>query len=207
MKHLRKENKKSIKIFKLIILITIIIIVGYTLLGIYKESKIKLSETGEDVKNEINIERIVEIKEIGEKHEKVNIAESYQGFAVSAQLIIPQINLETYILKDFTSEGLNICPSKFWGVEPNEIGNFCIAGHNYQKANMFKNLKKLKIGDEFYLLDNKNGKYTYTIYDIYKVKEDDISPIDEETDGKRIVTLITCVNYTNYRLIVKAVEK
>lgn len=207
MKHLKKRNRNLIKIIKLIILLAIIIIIIYTLIGIYKENTIKLSEIEEGTKNVTNIERVVEIKEIEAEHEKVDIPESYLGFAVSAQLIIPQINLETYVLKDFSSEGLNICPSKFWGAEPNEIGNFCVAGHNYQKENMFKNLKKLKIGDEFYLLDNKNGKYTYTIYDIYKVKEEDISPIDEETNGKRIVTLITCVNYTNYRLIVKAVEK
>lgn len=202
MKLLRKRI--FIRLIKLIILVTIIGIIVYTLVGIYSENEIKLKETEEEIKKVTKIERIVEIEE---KHEKVDIPENYQGFKVSSKLIIPQINLETYILKDFCLEGLNICPSKFWGVEANEIGNFCVAGHNYQKENMFKNLKKLKIGDEIYLLDNKNGKYTYTIFDIYKVKEENVSPIDEEMSGKRIITLITCVNYTNYRLIVKAIEK
>ena len=51
------------------------------------------------------------------------------------------------------------------------------------------------------------GKYTYTIYDIYKVKPENTASLNQETNGKRIVTLITCVNYSNTRLIIKAVEK
>ena len=65
----------------------------------------------------------------------------------------------------------------------------------------------LKTGDEIYLLDNQNGKYVYTIYDIYKVKPNNTSPLKQNTNGKRIITLITCVNYSDNRLIVQAVEK
>ena len=101
---------------------------------------------------------------------------------------------------------MDICASKFWGPEPNKIGNFCIVGHNYNKENMFSNLINLNIGDEIYLIDNKNGKITYTIFDIYKVKPQNTSPLDQNTAGKRIITLITCVNYSNNRLIVQAVE-
>lgn len=86
-------------------------------------------------------------------------------------------------------------------------GNFCITGHNYKKDNMFYDLINLEIGDEFYLLDNKNGKYTYTIYDIYKVNPKNTECLNQNTDGKRIVTLITCVNYSNTRLIIQAKEK
>ncbi len=60
---------------------------------------------------------------------------------------------------------------------------------------------------EFYLLDNKNGKYTYTIYDIYKVNPKNTECLNQNTNGKRIVTLITCVNYSNTRLILQAAQK
>ena len=202
-RRLKKRNKIK-KIMRTIIAVMIFYILLYISYGFYKENKIRLVEG----KNESNIE----IEKNMEKYtniasEESNVPATYLGFEVTAQLIIPNINLETNILKNYTEEAMDVCASKFWGPEPNEIGNFCIVGHNYNKENMFNNLIDLKIGDEIYLIDNKNGKITYTIFDIYKVKPQNTSPLDQNTAGKRIITLITCVNYSNNRLIVQAIEK
>lgn len=202
---MRDEKNRKGKIKNLIKSIFILIIfstITYISVGIYKESKIKLKEKS---KNKIQVEETKETTE--EVREKVNIPNTYLDYEVTAKLVIPKIELETYILKDYTKERMDVCPTKFWGPEPNEIGNFCITGHNYKKDNMFYNLIDLEIGDEFYLLDNKNGKYTYTIYDIYKVKPQNTDSLEQDTGGKRIVTLITCVNYSDTRLIIQAVEK
>lgn len=199
-RRLRKKNrvKKTIRTI-------IIIIIIYTLLricyGFYKENSIKFVEGDYQSKIQENIKTDTKITT-----EKANIVKRYLGFEVTAKLIIPKINLETNILKEYTEEGMDICVSKFWGPEPNEVGNFCIVGHNYNKENMFSDLINLNIGDEIYLIDNKNGKITYTIFDIYKVKPQNTSPLDQNTNGKRIITLITCVNYSNSRLIVQALE-
>ena len=83
---------------------------------------------------------------------------------------------------------MKVCSSKFFGPEPNEIGNFCIAGHNYEQENMFNHLIDLEKGDELYLSDNKNGKITYSIYDIYRVKPQNTAPVRQETNGNKIVT-------------------
>lgn len=195
-------RNKIIKIIKWIFILVIFSTIIYISVGVYKESKIKLKEKS---KNGIQVEENKEATE--QVREKVNIPETYLDYEVTAKLVIPKIGLETYILKDYTKERMDICPTKFWGPEPNEIGNFCITGHNYKKDNMFYNLIDLEIGDEFYLLDNKNGKYTYTIYDIYKVKPQNTDSLEQDTGGKRIVTLITCVNYSDTRLIIQAVEK
>lgn len=198
-----KRKKSKIKNFiKLIIILIIVSILIYILLGVYKENKIKLKE--DKTKTEINTTLNQEEKE---KIEKVSIPDIYSGFEVSAKLIIPKIDLETYVFSEYSMERMDICPTKFWGPDANEIGNFCITGHNYKKDNMFYDLIDLEIDDEFYLLDNKNGKYTYTIYDIYKVKPENTDPLNQNTNGKREVTLITCVNYSNTRLIIKAVQK
>lgn len=202
---MRGEKNRKGKIKNLIKSIFILIIfstITYISVGVYKESKIKLKEKS---KNKIQVEETKETTE--EVREKVNIPNTYLDYEVTAKLVIPKIELETYILKDYTKERMDVCPTKFWGPEPNEIGNFCITGHNYKKDNMFYNLIDLEIGDEFYLLDNKNGKYTYTIYDIYKVKPQNTDSLEQDTGGKRIVTLITCVNYSDTRLIIQAVEK
>lgn len=198
-----KNRKGKIKdLIKSIFILIIFSTITYISVGIYKESKIKLKEKS---KNKIQVEEANETTE--EVREKVNIPNTYLDYEVTAKLVIPKIELETYILKDYTKERMDVCPTKFWGPEPNEIGNFCITGHNYKKDNMFYNLIDLEIGDEFYLLDNKNGKYTYTIYDIYKVKPQNTDSLEQDTGGKRIVTLITCVNYSDTRLIIQAVEK
>lgn len=190
---------------KYIIIIIIFCIAIYISYGVYKENKIRLVQE-KNLKNDIQIEKISQDTTTTIK-EKIDIEESYLGFDVTAKLIIPKINLETYILKDYQENGMKVCASKFWGPNPNEIGNFCIAGHNYEKENMFNHLIDLEIGDELYLLDNQNGKIKYKIYDIYKVKPENVKPLSQNTNGKRVVTLITCVNYSKNRLIVQAIEE
>ena len=54
---------------------------------------------------------------------------------------------------------------------------------------------------------DENGKVVYKIYDIYKVKPENVEPLSQDTSEKRVVTLITCVNYSKNRLIVQAVEE
>lgn len=200
-----KQKNKTRKRIRFIILILIITVIIYTIFEILKEEEIEYREevTTKEIKA-TPIEVIIE----EEPKELVEIEETYLDYPVTAKLIIPDINLESYVLRDFSKETMDKCIVKFYGPEPNEIGNFCIAGHNYKKDNMFSELKDLEIGEEFYLLDNKNGKYTYVISDIYKVDYKNLEPINQETNGERIVTLITCTNYSNdERLIIQGTEK
>ncbi len=203
-RELRRKKKKDkikskIRIAILGILFCIIIYVGF---GIYKENKIKLVEGNkpvvEKVAEEIPLVPVIPVEiEI--------LPKTYMDYEVIAKLEIPKINLETNVLKDYTTDGMKVCSSKFFGPEPNEVGNFCIAGHNYDQENMFNHLINLEKGDELYLTDNKNGKVIYSIYDIYRVKPQNTAPIGQETNGNKIVTLITCVNYSRSRLIVQAI--
>ena len=71
---------------------------------------------------------------------------------------------------------------------------------------MFYNLKKLKIGDKIFISDNKTGKVEYEVYNLYKVIPEDVTCLEQETNGKREVTLITCTNDSKKRIIVKAKE-
>lgn len=133
------------------------------------------------------------------------IINQYKGYNVIAKLNIPIINLETYVLDKYTEVALNVSVTKFWGANPNQVGNFCIIGHNFQNKNMFHNLKKLKVGNRLFISDN-NGKMEYEVYDIYKVKPKDVSCLNQDTNGKKEVTLITCTNDSQKRIIIKAKE-
>ena len=123
-----------------------------------------------------------------------------------AKLEIPNINLETYILKTYSTSALNISVTKFWGANPNTTGNFCVAGHNFKNKNMFHNLKNLNVGNHIFVIDNNIGKVEYEIFDIYKVVPEDVSCLAQNTNGKKEVTLITCTNDSLERIIVKARE-
>lgn len=198
------KNRKLRKYMRIIIKLILVFILIYVGIDFYKENNVKLINdiVEEDTLSSNKIEGEVGIKKVN-----VNIPENYLGYTVIARLEIPKINLDTNVLRDYSNEGLKVCVSKFWGAQPNEIGNCCIAGHNYKKENMFNNLINLKIGDEIYLTDNKNRKCAYTIYNKYKVDEKNTKCLSQDTNGKREITLITCVNYTDNRLIIKAVQK
>ena len=186
------------KFLKLLIILVIFIIIGKMSYGIYKE--MKLSDGPTNIVEENEKEENKETKKI----EIERITTAYKGYIVSAKLMIPKINLNTYVFEDYDEDAMWICPTKYFGPEPNEVGNYCIAAHNYDKENMFNHIIELEAGDIIYLSDNKNGQVEYKVYDVYKVKPTDNFPLEQDTNGKTEITLITCSDYSSKRIIVKA---
>ena len=135
-----------------------------------------------------------------------SILTTYKGYPVIAKLEIPKINLETYVISEYSNQALGVSVTKFYGGDPNEIGNFCIAGHNYITKNMFHDLKKLSIGDTFTLVDTNNHEGIYKIYLVETVEPNETQCLSQKTDGRIEVTLITCTTDSSKRIIVKAVK-
>ena len=204
-------NKLAKKIINFILFVALLILL-ISLLIFKKEEKQIPSELSvkqnEDIIEENLVTKIKENEPIKEQKEypKVEIADTYRGYDVCAELEIPAISLVTNILKSYSTTALNISVTKFWGVEPNQIGNCCIAGHNFKNKNMFRNLKKLNLGDKLFIADNEIGKVEYEIFDIYKVFPEDTSCLTPATTDEREVTLITCTTDSKQRIIVKAKE-
>ena len=196
------------KIIKLSIILIISAIIGNTIYGIYKESTISDTPNKTARINENNTELIKNNVNSNEKNKnsiKEKIAKEYKGYVVSAKLEIPKIKLDTYVLDEKSEEAMWVCPTKYYGPEPNEVGNYCIAAHNYDKENMFNHIIDLKIGDKIYLTDNENGKIEYRVYDIYKTEPENTMPLMQTTE-KTEITLITCSDYSSKRIIVKAIK-
>ena len=103
-------------------------------------------------------------------------------------------------------ELLKISPCKFWGPKPNEVGNFCIVGHNYRSNKFFSHVPDLSIGDKIELKDLNGQTIIYKIYDKYVVEPDDVSCTSQRTNGLKEVTLITRTDDSKQRVIVKARE-
>lgn len=119
---------------------------------------------------------------------------------------IDKIKLDYPILSDVSDELLKIAPCRFAGPLPNKIGNLCIAGHNYIDNTSFAQIVKLTSGDtiSIYGLDGKSVEYHVT--EKKEVEGTDFSCTSQFTNGKRIVTLMTCNSIKQTRVIVRAEE-
>lgn len=171
------------------------------------KEEIKETEKSEvQPRNNNENEIVTEIQKPTKQYEKEDVIVEYKGYTVSSKLTIPTISLETYILQNYSVNALRVSVTKFWGVDANQIGNFCIAGHNFKNKNMFSNLKKLNIGDRLFISDNEIGKIEYEIYDKFIVFPHETDCLNPETNGKREVTLITCTIDSKQRIIIKARE-
>lgn len=123
---------------------------------------------------------------------------------------IPKINVNYPILiareGELVDDLIDISPTKFWGPEINEVGNFCIVGHNYRNSKFFSKVPDLEIGDVIEITDLTGRTLMYEVYTSYIVKPDDSTCRDQNTGGKKEVTLITCTDYGDQRVIVKATQ-
>lgn len=205
MSRKERRKRKRKRILNLVFIVAIIGILFYVVIEIYKENK-QENENYYQVKK-LFIEEYensqIDKKIESEEYPKEQIEEKYKGYDVIAKLEIDKIDLKTYVI-NFSESALNVSVTKFWGPNPNEIGNFCIAGHNFKNKNMFHDLKKLEIGDSLTLKDNNIGVVEYEIYNIYTVTPENVKCLSQDTNGKREVTLITCTNDSKKRIIIKA---
>ena len=126
-------------------------------------------------------------------------------YTTEAVLSYPKLGIDYPVLSNESDKLLKVSLCKYWGPQPNEIGNYCIVGHNYKSGRMFGKLSMASNGDEV-TLKSKNKSVTYKVYNMYKVEPTDVSCTSQLTNGKREITLITCTNFGKQRLVVKARE-
>ena len=200
--------KTKIRKSKYIIIILILTILFFILFNIQSEENKKQEILVEKVDSKVyqnyidnNVKQSTDKTKIVEKEE---IESEFKGYKVSSKLYIPKINLETYVLEQYNTKALLTSVTKFYGSNPNQIGNFCIAGHNYGPENMFQKIKNLNINDEIYLTDINRNKMKYTIYDIYTVLPNDTKCLSQRTNGEIELTLITCTFDSEKRIIITA---
>lgn len=129
-----------------------------------------------------------------------------EDYTIEATVRVPRLDIEYPVISETSESLLKISVNKYWGPAPNEIGNYCIVGHNYKSKKMFGRLSEVVSGD-IVELEGVNGKTVkYSVYDIDVVDPDDTTCTSQLTNGRREVTLITCTNYGTQRLVVKARE-
>ena len=119
---------------------------------------------------------------------------------------IPSIKVNYPILSTYSDALLKIAPCKFHGPNPNEVGNLCIAGHNYKNSKFFSKISKLKSGDKIEITDLGGNTVIYSVYDKFIVNPNELECTSQLTEGRKELTLITCTNDNKRRYIIKARE-
>ena len=131
-------------------------------------------------------------------------APSGKEYKVDSILNIPSLSINYPVLSETTYELLKISITKFWGGEPNTVGNYCIVGHNYDgKDIFFGKLNRIQNGDTVTLQDKTGKIMNYKVYNKFIVDPKDVACTSQLTNGKKEMTLITCSEGGKTRLIVK----
>ena len=208
-----KINFVYLKFSKLFLLISCIILILITSFLIQTKNFQK-----EEIQNEISliskennnsiiqnsINYIKEQPEIKIKSKSRILQKKLKGFEIIGKIEIPKLKVEKYILSQTSTKSLKVSVTKVCGPDINQIGNFCIAGHNYNK--IFGKIKTLEKNDKILLTDVYGDTTIYQVYDIYKTSPKDVSCLNQDTQSEKELTLITCTAGATKRVIVKAVE-
>ena len=213
-KHQKNEKSKiSIIVGLCLIVISICILVIYMWKNYNTQKNTNSNIEVETSTENANNENETAVQENIETESNENETESEEikkigNYKVIGKIKIDKINLEDVILEKTTDTSLNLGLTKFWGPGINKPGNVSITGHNYKidRSKLFSELDKIKKGDTFELEDMDKNRIKYKIYDKYTVEPEDTSCIDQNNDGKREVTLITCTKGAQKRIIFKARE-
>lgn len=222
-----KRKRKTYKVIFILCLVLIVILTGYYVFAEYDKSQ--KEQISREILNQMNDSTTVEesfivvalddepteeetpIIELNTSTTSNTIESEVTANGVSYQteaiLDYPKLGISYPVLSEESEELLKVSLCKYWGPNPNKVGNYCIVGHNYLSGKMFGKLSSAEIGDEVYLTDLNGNKVTYVVYNRYVVEPTDVSCTSQLTNGQREITLITCTNYGKQRLVVKAREK
>lgn len=222
------ENKYGKFITVLFVILIILIIAGLIYLGVnvmqtfnldsdgknaaerYENQFIQNTQTGEKENTQSNTQiedvtpDIAPENDIYGSSSSTSAEQDYKGFTMVGTINIPKINLKCPILKEASSDAIEVAVGIYSGPGLNKVGNTVIAGHNYRNGTFFSDNKKLSKGDKVYITDGTGTKVAYTIYNIYTTAPEDSEYISRDTNGKREISLTTCTDDTTSRLIIWA---
>jgi len=83
------------------------------------------------------------------------------------------------------------------------LGNVCIAAHNYDNNKFFSKINTLYDNDLINIYNLNGEKQEYNVIKNFETEFNDTSCTNQQTNGKQELTLVTCNNVNNKRIIVK----
>lgn len=185
-----------------------------------EKTEVIQDEEIEDFKNEENEYEETKEEEINVVEEEPEVvheepktvtytAPNGKKYEAIATLNIPSLGIEYPILSTTSEALLKVALNKYWGANPNEVGNMVVLGHNYKNNKFFGKLPQIEIGAIVKITDLKGKTLDYKVYDTYVIEPEDSSCTSQLTNGKTEITLITCYYengnvHATKRFVVKA---
>jgi len=124
-------------------------------------------------------------------------------YPVMAKLTIPKFKLELPVISEYSDEALKVSVCRYMGPsQPGEDGNLVIIGHNYRSGAHFGRVDELKSGDIIVLMDTLGKEYSFEVYELIQVLPDDLESLNVY-EGTSALTLLTCTDNANKRLLVR----
>ena len=225
------DLKRKRKLYKVVFFISVLLVCLLSSYYIYAEydrgkseevSQVLLSEVKSDddtTKKSTKDDAIIIVLNEEDSNEQESVANEVVSstigditYTTEAIITIPKIGITYPVLSETSDELLEISVNKYWpeDLKPNEIGNYCIVGHNYRNGKMFGRLSELENGDIVELEDMSGRTIENEVYNKYVVDPTDTSCTSQLANGRpltfRELTLITCTNYGTQRLVVKCRE-
>ena len=211
------DMKRKKKVFKFEFFLSVFLLCALSSYAIYAEyDRNKSEEVSKEILQEISFreptklvdEEVVVVRlnaipeeedvattEVVQIEQQVNVEEEQKltasdgtSYYTIGVINIPSINVNYPILSTYTDELLKIAPCKFHGPNPNEVGNLCIAGHNYRNSKFFSKVPNLQLGDTIEITDLSGRMLTYTVYDKFIVNPDELACTSQLTNGKKEIT-------------------
>lgn len=231
------ELKRKKKIYKILFIISVFCLICLTSVYVYaeydrnKESDISsnilasmfsdktviseeenalIVKITQEIDEEIEEEQNTDDEEQAQTTQQESLkytASDGKEYSYIGRIVIPKINVDYPILETWSYDLLKVSICKFHGSSPNEVGNLCLVGHNYRNKRFFSKVKNLEVGDIVQITDISDRTIDYEVYDIHTVVPEDNSDTTQKTNGRKEVTLITCTDDSQQRIIVKCKEK
>ena len=119
------------------------------------------------------------------------------------------IDLKYDILDDISPEAMENAIVKMYpsDIDLNEVGNVVLIGHNYNNGTLFSHNEDLENGDEIIITDKDGDQVTYEVYNKFVTTPSDVNYMVRSTNGKREISLSSCTDDTQNRIIILAREK
>lgn len=130
----------------------------------------------------------------------------YNNFVMIGYIEIPKIGIKYPVLEKETVASLEQSVAVRYpdNAKLNQPGNVVIAGHNYRNGQFFSKLENVATGDIVKITDVSGKTLTYKVYEKYETTPEDVAYITRSVGENTEITLVTCTDDSNARIIVKA---
>ena len=194
---------RKLLLFRIILFISLIGVITFSLLFVlYIYDITRINKTSKNLANSFSLSYLYSDDE---SYLSTPKDEPSTPFVIGI-IKIDKIKLDYPILSEVSDELLKIAPCRFAGPLPNNIGNLCIAGHNYIDNTFFAKISSLELGDEISIYGLDGNLVRYNVFNKAEVNSSDLSCTSQDTSGKRMVTLMTCNSIKQTRIIIQAIE-